>query len=56
MFKSLVNSLFIKDKEALLNQAKNEAKEIVRYRLKEIREDFKEGRINSLINDDKNLF
>jgi ribonuclease Y len=29
MFKSLVNSLFIKDKEALLNQAKNEAKEIV---------------------------
>jgi ribonuclease Y len=29
MFKSLVNSLFIKDKEVLLNQAKNEAKEIV---------------------------
>ncbi len=31
-----------------------EAKEIVRDRLKEIREDFKEGRIKSLINDDRN--
>ncbi len=32
----------------------NEAKEIVRDRLKEIKEDFKEGRIKSQRNDDRN--